>query len=182
MHSLFSKGGNSIPAKIIMSDILKDTDGSCGQQESLIECFRCGICCSRYQVRLSLAEVQHIADELAISREEFVEKYTDYRWPSTKSFLVRQNRGACIFLRHDTDGNITSCLIHTFRPASCRKWKPSQYQTECQEGLYKYWGLKVSPDGKIKGNKSSIQRFQAFLKSLKHRPYSRERGGSKEVV
>ena len=30
----------------------------------LIPCFRCGVCCTRYQVRLSLVEARRIADQL----------------------------------------------------------------------------------------------------------------------
>jgi hypothetical protein len=37
-----------------------------GQVESLIACFRCGICCTEYQVNLSLAEGQRIADRLGL--------------------------------------------------------------------------------------------------------------------
>ena len=35
-----------------------------GQVEPLIACFRCGICCTEYQVNLSLTEGQRIADRL----------------------------------------------------------------------------------------------------------------------
>jgi Fe-S-cluster containining protein len=155
-----------------MLDILKDTDGIREQKEPLIECFRCGICCSRYQVRLSLVEARRIANELVISWEKFLEKYTDHHWPGTRSFLLTQSHGTCIFLKQGKAGKSTSCLIHQFRPSSCREWKPSQYRPECKEGLDKYWGLKVSPEGKLQGNKVNIKRFQAFFKSPKPTTYS----------
>jgi Fe-S-cluster containining protein len=147
--------------------MLKVTDNSNEQEESSIECFRCGICCSRYQVRLNQIEAKRIASELGIPWKEFITNYTDRRWPGAESFLLRHNHGACIFLSPDKVAEITTCLIYPFRPSSCQKWRPSQYRTECQEGLHKYWGLNISPDGKLKGNITSIRRFQTFLKSLK---------------
>ena len=158
-----------------MLNDLKVTDDSHKQEEPSIECFRCGICCSRYQVRLTQAEAKCIANELGILWEKFIENYTDHHWPGTESFLLRRNQETCIFLRQDKVREITSCFIHPFRPASCREWKPSQYRAECQEGLHKYWRLKVSPKGKLKGNQVSIQRFQAFLESLKNNYHSRKR-------
>lgn len=149
-----------------MSDVLKDTDGNGKQEESSIPCFRCGVCCSRYQVRMSLIEAHRIADELGVSWDEFVERYTDRYWPGTESFLLRHSNGACIFLKPDEDSNIASCLIHPFRPSSCREWNSSQYHPECQEGLNKYWGLKISPEGNLQDTNDRIKRFQSFWKSL----------------
>ncbi len=149
-----------------MLDVSKDVDNADEKKEPSIPCFRCGICCSRYQVGMSPAEAQRIADELGISWEKFIEGYTDRRWPGTKSFLLCQSRGTCVFLKSDEGSNNTSCLIHPFRPSSCREWTASQYRPECQEGLYKYWGIKVNPGGKLQGTKVRMQRFQSFLRSL----------------
>ena len=46
-----------------------------GQVEPLIACFRCGICCTEYQVNLSLAEGQRIAGRLGLVWEEFLNRY-----------------------------------------------------------------------------------------------------------
>jgi len=147
--------------------MLKVTDNSNEQEKSSIECFRCGICCSKYQVRMSLVEAKRIAAELGIPWKEFIANYTDQRWPGAESFLLRHEHGACIFLKHDKIEKMTGCLIYPFRPSSCQEWRPSPHRAECQEGLHKYWGIKISLDGKLKGNRTTIRRFQTFLKSLK---------------
>lgn len=145
---------------------MKDTDGDGEQEEPLIPCFRCGICCIKFQARMNLVESKHIADKLGISWDEFTDRYLDPRWPGAESFLLNQSNGACVFLEHDEGSNISSCLIHPFRPTSCREWMPSQYHPECQEGLDKCWGLKVSSEGKLQGTEDRIQRFQSFWESL----------------
>ena len=136
------------------------------QGEHFIPCFRCGVCCTRLQVRLSLVEARRIADELGIAWGEFIERYTDHSWPGATSFLLRQVNGACIFLEHQEGGNKASCLIHRFKPSSCREWTPSLYRRECREGLAKYWGLMVSPSGQLQGTGERIKRFQSYVESL----------------
>ena len=69
-----------------------------GQVEPFMACFRCGICCTVYQVNLSLAEGQHIADRLELVWEEFLNRYIDKSWPGIKNFLLRKRNGACVFL------------------------------------------------------------------------------------
>jgi hypothetical protein len=39
-------------------------------KELPIPCFRCGVCCTRYQVRLSLVETKQIADELGFDWDD----------------------------------------------------------------------------------------------------------------
>ena len=129
-------------------------------------CFRCGICCRRYQVRLSLTEARRIAHELGMSWDDFASQYLDKRWPGTKSLLLRQSHGACPFLEQEEDSAIASCRIHAFRPSSCREWAPGVHRPECQQGLAQYWGLRVDAQGKLKGTALKQQRFQAFLESL----------------
>ena len=131
-----------------------------------LPCFCCGICCVRFQVRLSLAEAQSIADELGITRGEFISKYADPRWPGTDSFLLRQDDGACVFLAPETGSKQRHCRIHSFRSLACRDWTPSLYRRECQEGLARYWGLAVSPRGKLRGPGGKIRSWQQFLKAL----------------
>ncbi len=67
-------------------------------KELSIPCFRCGVCCTRYQVRLSLVEARQIADELGFDWDEWLDRYVDQRWPGTDSFLLRHCNGACVFL------------------------------------------------------------------------------------
>lgn len=150
-----------------MLAVIDDADVSSSQEEPLLPCFRCGICCTRYQVRLSLVEARCISDEMEIGWDEFREAYLDPRWPGAESFLLRQANGACVFFEQSKDGHVATCLIHPFRPSSCRDWTASQYRRECQEGLDKYWGLKVSDEGKLQGTRGKILEFQSFLESLR---------------
>jgi hypothetical protein len=80
-------------------------------KELSIPCFRCGVCCTRYQVRLSLVEARQIADELGLDWDEWLDRYVDQRWPGTDSFLLRHCNGACVFLERIESRNVTRCLV-----------------------------------------------------------------------
>ena len=129
-------------------------------------CFRCGICCSDYQAILSMAEGQRIADKLELTPDEFQNRYTDKRWPGTKNFILRKRNGACVFLEQIHGSNVTSCLIHPVRPSACRAWVPGLYRRECQAGLARYWGLRVSPAGSVEGAPERVREFCHLLESL----------------
>ncbi len=137
-----------------------------GQVQPLIECFRCGICCSDYQAILSMAEGQRIADKLELTPDEFQNRYTDKRWPGTKNFILRKTDGACVFLERTNGSNVTSCLIHPVRPSACRAWVPGLHRRECQAGLARYWSLRVSPAGSVAGTPERVQEFCRLLESL----------------
>lgn len=98
-------------------------------------CFRCGVCCTRYQVRLSLVEARQIADELGLAWDEWLDRYVDQRWPGTDSFLLCHCNGACVFLERIEARNVTRCLVQSFKPSACREWTPGLYRRECQEGV-----------------------------------------------
>jgi len=132
------------------------------QVEPIIACFRCGICCTEYQVNLSLAEGQRIADRLGLVWEEFLNRYVDKSWPGIKNFLLRKHNGACVFLERMEGSKVTRCRIHAFRPSSCMDWVPSLYRRECQKGLAKYWGLAVSPSGQLEGSTENVREFCYF--------------------
>lgn len=131
-----------------------------------IPCFRCGVCCTMYQVRLSLLEARRIASVMNLTWQEFLDQYTDPRWPGSESFLLCQRNGACVFLEHVEGSAKTSCLIHAMRPSSCCEWLPGLHRRECQEGLAKYWELAVSASGELQGSRDAIEHFKTFLKSL----------------
>lgn len=127
-------------------------------------CFCCGVCCAKYQPRLDLAEARRIANALGLKLEEFLKNYADKRWPGTKSFLLRKRCGSCIFLKKMPNRKEALCLIHPFRPSSCREWVAGLHQRECQEGLAKCWGLTVGEDGYLAGSARRMKRFERFLK------------------
>ena len=130
-------------------------------------CFRCGVCCSKYHVHITLSEAHRIADDLGITWDEWQEKYVEQRWPGSESYLLRRREdGTCVFLDKVAGSKICRCRIHPFRPSSCREWNPGPYRLECQEGLKLFWELTVSKEGKIQGTKEKIADFHAFLKLL----------------
>ena len=135
-------------------------------KELSIPCFRCGVCCTRYQVRLSLVEARQIADELGFDWDEWLDRYVDQRWPGTDSFLLRHCNGACVFLERIEARNVTSCLIQSFKPSACREWTPSLYRRECRDGLAKYWKLIVSPAGQLESTEEKLGDFHSFIESL----------------
>jgi Fe-S-cluster containining protein len=136
------------------------------EQELFFPCFRCGICCTRYQARLSRAEALKIAEYMGISWRSLLERYMDQRWPGRDSFLLRQEQGTCIFLKGAEGSNERSCLIHSCKPVSCMEWTPGLHRRECREGLAGYWGLTVNSSGELQGEKEKILSFQTFLKSI----------------
>ena len=130
-------------------------------------CFRCGVCCTRYRVHLTLMEAQRIADDLGLSLGALLDRYVYQYWYTPESFLLRQRDGACIFLEHKPEAsNKTYCLIHRVKPAACREWTPSLYRRECREGLAKYWKLTVSASGQLEGTEEKLREFHSFVESL----------------
>jgi len=127
-------------------------------------CFRCGICCKKYQVRITLPEATHLAESLKITLGNFIDEYTDHLWPGTESFLIRHQDGACLFLEH-TSEKVTGCRIHSFRPQDCRDWTAGFNHVECRQGLA-LWELQINDSGDISGTDENINRFRSFLVSL----------------
>ena len=135
-------------------------------KELSIQCFRCGVCCTKYQVCLSLVEARQIADELGFDWDECLDRYVDQKWPGTDSFLLRHCNGACVFLEHAEESKKTNCHIHRVKPAVCRIWTPSLYRRECREGLAQFWQLAVSPLGQLEGAEEKLRDFHSFIESL----------------
>ncbi len=146
------------------SVITEEVPGS--QVLSSLPCFRCGICCHRYQPRIDLVETRVIADGLGITWQEFVANYLDSRYFGEERFLLRQNNGACVFLEQ-IDEKIAACTIHVFKPSVCRDWTPSLFRKECQAGLTQFWKLWVDQEGNLQGNKDDVARFYSFINSLR---------------
>jgi len=114
-----------------------------------IPCLRCGECCWKYQVCVDLEEAGRLAQGLGISVERFVEVYADRRWPDGRSVMVRHENGHCVFLDVGVDARANSCLIHLFRPSSCREWVPGLDHVECRMGLMKLLGISTGRSGEV---------------------------------
>lgn len=130
-----------------------------------IACFRCGLCCARYQAPLTTAEAQAIADALGMTLDAFLDRYVDDSWYEPGRFLLDTGTDACVFLEPASEGRPASCKIHPLRPQVCRDWQAGLHKKECLEGLEQHWGLTASPSGKLLGPEESLRRFRAFLQS-----------------
>lgn len=135
------------------------------QKELLLECFRCGVCCTKYQTHLNLVEARRIADYLELPLEVFLDRFADHRWYGMDNLLCQLN-GACVFLNRDPNGKLNNCRIQPVKPEACRDWKPGLHPPECREGLARSWQLSVNSSGQIEGSEEKLDEFQSFLKSL----------------
>ena len=105
-------------------------------EQTLIPCFRCGICCTCYQPPLTAEDIGNIASALGISGAKCISKYA-VKVPIKEGHLLKRTKKGCIFLAWDADGK-ARCTIYTSRPKACREWTPSLAKPECLEGLAKF--------------------------------------------
>ena len=136
-------------------------------RESTIACFRCGVCCTRYQPPITLAEARTIATALGISLDAFLDRYIDDSWPGFEYYLLDTYEEACVFLEYDKESKVASCRIHPVRPQACREWAASLSRKECQEGLVRYWGLTVNSSGQLEGPEQRVRDFQTHIDNLR---------------
>ena len=136
------------------------------EEEVSTACFLCGVCCTKYQIHLNLMETRRIADSSGLAWEDWLQRYTIQGWPGRDNFVLRRHKGACIFLEQVEGSHIARCLIQAYKPNTCREWNSSLYQRACQEGLAKYWGLTVSPQGQPQGQDQEYRHFMSFLDSI----------------
>ena len=148
----------------MVQDTEKDKSNEKG--ESAFPCFRCGICCTRYQIFMSFAEARIIAEKIGISLDAFVDYYLDPRWPDRETIVVRNVMSACPFLDQPESSVFGLCRIHEVKPFCCRQWQASLSGKECRQGLNRYWGLSVDENGKLNGSPEDILCFQAFINFL----------------
>lgn len=121
--------------KTSMSGYLKTLDGRehpVEMPEPAIECFRCGICCLRYQPRVSIEEIDLLARGLNLFRDEVISRYIQV---TVVGYLIRHGRKGCIFLGWEEGGTKATCRVHPFRPEACRNWTASLSRPECRDGL-----------------------------------------------
>jgi Fe-S-cluster containining protein len=107
-----------------------------------------------------------IAAKLGVTREEFIDKYTDRRWPGINDFLIRQDGFGCIFLKQSASNKQKLCQIHIFKPQCCLDWQFGKQRQECQEGLRNIWGLTLDSNGNLCGPREKLREFKQYLKML----------------
>ena len=128
-------------------------------------CFRCGECCTRYQVLVDRDEIEAISGYLGISPSEFIRDYTDPRWPVPgKSLLRHRDNGGCILLVQR--GRESLCSIHSVKPRPCREWTPDLSRKECRGGLVRVWGLALNQNEELCGTEHDKKAFREYLKSI----------------
>jgi Fe-S-cluster containining protein len=131
-----------------------------------MQCFRCGVCCVKYQAYLTLREAKRIARSMGEPWASWRAKYTDPRWPGSESLLLSHQNGACVLLKRGTDDNITRCLIHDVEPSACSGWRAGWDKRECREGLLTGWGLTINQGGELEGPVEKIRAFDGFTTTL----------------
>ncbi len=98
-----------------------------------IPCFRCGVCCQRWQPLVGRIEAGRLAAHLQMDHEQFLVQYARvYPFEEDTHQLLEQD-GGCIFLHFD--GGLASCSVHDARPQACRDWDASLLRDECLAGL-----------------------------------------------
>lgn len=78
------------------------------------ECQQCGTCCRlEGQVRLVEEDIGRLAGFLGLSKNEFVESYTELAWSRRGLVLKDQPQGGCIFLE------ASGCHVNSAKPQQC---------------------------------------------------------------
>ncbi|MHB8574367.1 MAG: YkgJ family cysteine cluster protein [Dehalococcoidia bacterium] len=98
-----------------------------------IPCFRCGVCCQRWQPLVGPTEVERLAERLGLTAERFVAEYARPYPLEEAVFQLNEVNGGCVFLRFE-DG-LAACAVHEARPQACRDWDASLQRKECLDGL-----------------------------------------------
>jgi len=129
-------------------------------------CFRCGVCCSGYQVQMTLAEAKELAGKLGVEWQTFASEYLDHRWPGRDTVVLRHDNFRCLFLDQPADSVFGLCRIHKFKPLACQAWHASLDRKECRQGLSRYWNLSVDERGKLIGSRDDLKCFRTFVRSI----------------
>jgi Fe-S-cluster containining protein len=103
------------------------------QTAAPIPCFRCGVCCVKWQPLLGPPEIRRLSDELGVTTRTFKRRYTR-PYPLRRGWHQLLDSGAgCVFLSWE-DG-VSGCSIHAVRPQVCRDWQAGLDRRECLQGL-----------------------------------------------
>ncbi|MFC1872615.1 YkgJ family cysteine cluster protein [Chloroflexota bacterium] len=100
--------------------------------EKQIECFRCGVCCTRFQPQLNEEEWQRLAAGLEMPPESFLAEYAVF---TNIGYLLRHGERGCVFMQWDENGLTGGCKVYEHRPDACRHWQAGLGKKECTEGL-----------------------------------------------
>ncbi|HLZ68586.1 MAG TPA: YkgJ family cysteine cluster protein [Dehalococcoidia bacterium] len=103
--------------------------------EEAIPCFRCGVCCRRWQPLIGRDEAERLASFLGLPLQAFLAGYARPYPLAEERYQLLEREGGCTFLREE-DGR-AGCAVHEARPQACRDWDASLSRRECLDGLRK---------------------------------------------
>lgn len=98
-----------------------------------IPCFRCGVCCQRWQPLVDHTEAERLATHLGVETELFLAEYARPYPLREDTYQLNARDGGCVFLAF-AEGR-AACTVHEARPQACRAWDASFARKECLDGL-----------------------------------------------
>lgn len=98
-----------------------------------IPCFRCGVCCQRWQPLVSRTEAARLAAYLGLDTETFLTEYARVYPLEEETHQLVERDGGCVFLAFEAGRAV--CTVHAARPQACRDWDASLRRKECLDGL-----------------------------------------------
>ena len=114
---------------------LKTSDGEThlfGEDARAVPCFRCGLCCVNFLIKLTTRDIRLLSHGLGLSRRDFLKKYVK---KTVVGPVLQQNGDSCVFLSSAEGKTCAGCDVYESRPEVCRSWVPGLDRPECQEGL-----------------------------------------------
>ncbi len=103
------------------------------KKSAIMECRRCGVCCTKHQAFVNSEDTDRIIKFLGITLDDWNRLYDDPHWWFIQYRLIRHINGACAFLK--INKGLATCQIHAVKPACCAKWQASMDRAECREGI-----------------------------------------------
>ncbi|MDY6835552.1 MAG: YkgJ family cysteine cluster protein [Chloroflexota bacterium] len=107
---------------------------SISSSEDMMECLRCGFCCTYNRPPLTSDDLDRISTGLGMTIDDFVHKYTEPLLRENSGFWLASHKDACVFLARKLPKHMTSCTIYELRPEACRLFIPSLAKRECRDG------------------------------------------------
>jgi uncharacterized protein len=99
-----------------------------------IPCFRCGVCCERWQPLIGPLESARLAALLGLPLAVFLDRFArPYPFAEATYQLLERPQGGCVFL--ESVAGRSGCGVHEARPQACRDWDASLLRRECRDGL-----------------------------------------------
>ncbi|MSQ26977.1 MAG: YkgJ family cysteine cluster protein [Dehalococcoidia bacterium] len=114
-----------------------------GADSTPIPCFRCGVCCEKWQPLLAPEELRQVAAALGLTLRAFNRRYTR-PYPLRRGWRqFKATAAGCTFL--DATSRQAGCTIHPHRPQVCRDWHAGLGKRECLSGLRRVVGPDLLP-------------------------------------